>query len=83
MVEVVVEAVVFLDAFLDCFAEADVAGDGGVAGDVVVDCFLACGLDVVGGVEVGFADGHVDDVDALGLEFGAFLGHRECRGWFE
>jgi hypothetical protein len=40
-------------------------------------------LDGVRGVEVGFADGEVDYVDALGFELGTLLRHCQGGGWLE
>ncbi len=58
-------------------AEAHIARYGAVEAVIFLDGFDAGLLDVVRGVEVGFANGEVDYVDALSLEFCAFLRHRQ------
>ena len=71
----VVHAVLALQFVHDGLAQAGIAGDGRVAAPVVADGLDGGLLDVFGRVEVGFAHTHVDDVDALCLQFAAALAH--------
>ena len=67
----------------DGLAECGISRDWTVARPVVVDGLLGSGLHVVGGVEIGLSDTHVDDVDTLCLEFCTLLRHgkggRGCK----
>ena len=57
----------------DGLTQEGVAGDGRVLRVVLVDGDLGLLLDMVGGVEVRFADAHIDDVDTLSLHLRALL----------
>ena len=61
----------------DGFAQVEITGHGAVARPVVVDGLFGGDFNVIGRIEVGFADAEVDDVHALCFEFGAFLRHRQ------
>ena len=78
-----VQAVLTLQLLADGLAQRHVARHGRVEREVLVDGLLGGLLDVGGGVEVRFADAHVDDVEALGLEFLTLLRHGQRGRWGE
>ncbi len=63
----------------DGTAQRQVSLHRGVVRKIVVDGTLGRLLDVVGSVEVGFADSHVYDVHAGGTQFRALGGHGKRR----
>ena len=71
----VVEAVVAFQFVGDGLAQRGRAGHGRVVRVVVVDGVHTGLLGRFGRVEVGLADAQADDVDALGLQFAALVGH--------
>ena len=66
----VVQAVVALEFGDDGVFQAGDAADRGVFGESVVDGFLGGILDVLRGVEIGFAGTEADNVLAFSLELG-------------
>ena len=77
----VVQTVLVLEFGHDGVLQGWIAWHGRVLGEILVDGLLRCLLDVVGGVEVGFADTEVDDIYTLGLELAAALRHgKSSRG---
>ena len=75
----VVQGVLPLELLGDSLSQVGISGHGRIPRVVVVDGLLCCQLDVVGGVEVGFAHAHVYHVDALCFHFAALLRHGEGR----
>ena len=71
----VFQTVLSLQFLHDGFLQFGVAGHGAIAAPVVLNGLDACCLDVVGGVEVGLAHTHIDDIHALSLQLAALLAH--------
>ena len=81
LVGAVVQVVLAGELVADGLLQVRIARDRGVTGPVVVDGLLGGIFDVVGGIEIRFADGKVDDIDALCLQLAAALRHSQrCRG---
>ena len=75
-----VEAVVAFQLVGDGLAQCGRARNGRIVRVVAVDGVDTGLLGRFGCVEVGFADAQADDVDALGFQFTAFVGHgQRCR----
>ena len=71
----ILQPVLTLQLVSDGLAEDEITWNGRIFGEVVVDGLLASLLDVVGGIEVGFANTHVDHVDTLSTHLVASLRH--------
>ncbi len=69
----VVEAVLALELAGDRLAQGHDAGDRGVLGLAAADGRDGGFLDVVGGVEIGLADGEADDIPPLRFQIPRFL----------
>ena len=76
----IVQAVLVFQFVHHCLTEGRISGHGRVARIVVVHCLLRSFLDVVGRVEVGFADREINHIDPLGLELSALLRHGQGGG---
>ena len=73
----VAQVVLALQLAGDGLTQVGIAGNGRILRVVLVDSQLGGLFDVVGGVEVGLADAHVNHVDALCLHFTTLLRHRQ------
>ena len=71
----VFQSVLVLEFVYNGLLQCGIAGNGAVAGVVFLYGAYGCFLDVVGGVEVGFAHAHVDYVHTLCLKLCAALAH--------